>query len=208
MFNDRIKYEVIFAEEEELGILGIFSSQEEAYSAMEDAFLTLIGCTKENMATVIKHMEGASICEDQARVLSENALDGCNHDWKIIPLVCDGECRIADESDELIVRGMYNTLCDSGAEFSAPCLVNTLTYEVFDIKRVGSFSDDDAVNRTTVAFSETEEYPVCDIQALLDENEAADALRILEDVQHHRRYWVYDKGTLETAIQECRDHLN
>lgn len=210
MENTRIKYLIATADEEDLGILGIYKSEEEAYAAMCTDFCKTVGIDQEDLEDWLEETDDAGIDEMQARALDCTTEDGQNHDWRIIPLVCDGECRVAEEHDYLVVSGIYNTECDSGAVFSSPCRVDTSTGEVSHIGMAGQLADDDSVRCTSVTIAdgeESKEYAVCDVQEILDENSTEEALETLEAVLKAKAFWVYKAGSLTDAIEECKKQL-
>lgn len=99
MKNKKIKYEVITAIEEDLAVMGIYDTKELAYAAMEADFLKVAECDGEDLNEWLSETDSAFIDELQARILDECAADHCNHDWLIVPLVCDGQCRVATDED-------------------------------------------------------------------------------------------------------------
>lgn len=116
MENTRIKYLVMTSIEEELDTLGVYDSKEEAFNAMQSDFCKAVGVDEKNIDEWLDETDDAAICPMDARALDCTTEDGQNHDWRIIPLVCDGECRVAEEHDYLVVSGIYNTECDSVLE--------------------------------------------------------------------------------------------
>lgn len=210
MENTRIKYLVMTSIEEELDTLGVYDSKEEAFNAMQSDFCKAVGVDEKNIDEWLDETDDAAICPMDARALDCTTEDGQNHDWRIIPLVCDGECRVAEEHDYLVVSGIYNTECDSGAVFSSPCRVDTSTGKVSHIGMAGQLADDDSVRCTSVTIAdgeESKEYAVCDVQEILDENSTEEALETLEAVLKAKAFWVYKAGSLTDAIEECKKQL-
>lgn len=208
MKNNRVKYLVMVSIEEDMDVMGIYESKEKAFSAMKSDFCKAIGVKEDALDEWLEENDDAGIDEFEARALDTTTQDGSNHDWKIIPLVCDGECRVANEQDFNIVEATYNTNCDSGAVYSSPCLVDTTTGEVTNVGMAGEMCEDDAVSSVTVTIGDDQnEFDVCDVQAVLDENDTEDALEILEDVFKTKNLWIYNEGSLEDAIMTCKEQL-
>lgn len=207
MINNRIKYELLAAEEEDLSVVGIYDTHEAAIAAMREAFAKVVGCSVEELEEWLDETDDAGIDEESARALDSVTEDGYNHDWQIIPLACDGDCRVATEEDFSIVSGIFNTHCDSGAVFSSRCRVNTLTKEVSHVESAGTMSEDDSTTDESVIYDEdgrTVEDSVYNVQRILDEETAEDALDILTSVKLGGWPWCYGKGTLDDAIALCK----
>lgn len=207
MINNRIKYELLAAEEEDLSVVGIYDTREEAITAMREKFTEVVGCPVDELDDWLDETDDAGIDEESARALDSVTEDGHNHDWQIVPLACDGDCHAATEGDFSIVSGIFNSHCDSGAIFSSRCRVNTLTKEVSHVESAGSLSDDDAVNDESVIYDDdgkTVECSVYNVQEILDEETAEDALETLTSIKREGWLWCYDKGTLDDAITLCK----
>lgn len=208
MENTRIKYLIATADEEDLGILGIYKSEEEAYAAMCTDFCKTVGIDQEDLEDWLEETDDADIDEMQARALDCTTEDSHNHDWQIFPIVSDGECRVATTDDVEVICAIYNTNCASGAVFSSPCRVNLVSGEVSNVGVAGKMADDDYVLSQTIVLegdSEENERKVCDVQSVLDENNVDDALEILQDVIRNKGFWLYKDGTLADAIAKCSE---
>ena len=99
--NDKsTKYELLTVEEEDLDVVGIYDTQEEAFAAMQEAFAKVADCPVEELDNWLGETKGAGIYKDYARIWDDVAVDGCNHSWRIIRLICSGDCRAITEDSE------------------------------------------------------------------------------------------------------------
>lgn len=94
-----IKYLVVTAIEEDLDVLGIFETENDAQEAVREDFAKAVGVSMEELDSWLEEQEDAGISALEARALDSTTEDGMNHDWKIVPLYCEGECRVATEKD-------------------------------------------------------------------------------------------------------------
>lgn len=90
----KVRYELITAIEEELDAVGIYESLEQAQSTMRELFADEVGKPLERLDDWLENTDEAGICEMCARALESVTEDGMNHDWKIIPILCEGACEI------------------------------------------------------------------------------------------------------------------
>ena len=94
-----IKYLVVTAIEEDLDVLGIFDTENDAQEVVREDFAKAVGVSMEELESWLEEQEDAGISALEARALDSTTEDGMNHDWKIVPLYCEGECRVATEKD-------------------------------------------------------------------------------------------------------------
>lgn len=94
-----IKYLVVTAIEEDLDVLGIFDTENDAQEAVREDFAKAVGVSMKELESWLEEQEDAGISALEARALDSTTEDGMNHDWKIVPLCCEGECRVATEKD-------------------------------------------------------------------------------------------------------------
>lgn len=206
MENTCIKYLIATANEEDLGILGIYKSVEEAYAAMCADFCKAVGIDQKDLEDWLEETDDAGIDEMQARALDCTTEDGHNHDWKIFPIFADGECRLLTADDENVVSATFVSNMDSGAKFNASCHVNTKTKKVFDIGDAGEYSDDDSINYQSVLVpindaGEEKEYTVVDLDELMLLEQGDELLASLREVKNNC-FWMAAKVSLDDLIKE------
>lgn len=131
----RIKYQVITAVEEDLNVLGIYESLEDAQNAIRTDFTKAVGIATDELDSWLEEQDDAGIDEMSARALDSVTSDGQNHDWKIVMLASDYTgCRVASLEDEIIRMGTYQVTLTSGVVLEAPCRVNTATRKILDVQ--------------------------------------------------------------------------
>lgn len=86
-----------------------------------------------------------------------------------------------------VVPAIYVSYWSSGAVFRAPCRVDMVTREVFDIQSAGHPCDDDDCYNETVEINE-EEFPVYCIDEICDLN-ADSPLEELTEIKENNSYW-------------------
>lgn len=86
-----------------------------------------------------------------------------------------------------VVPAIYVSYWSSGAVFRAPCRVDMVTREVFDIQSAGHPCDDDDCYNETVEINE-EEIPVYCIDEICDLN-ADSPLEELTEIKENNSYW-------------------
>ena len=97
--KSNIQFALVSAVEEDFDIAGIYDSMEEAQVAMRDKLAAAVSCPVENLDDWLDEEDDAGIDGMTARALDSVTIDGANHDWKIVPLVCEGKCRLATEEE-------------------------------------------------------------------------------------------------------------
>lgn len=133
-------------------------------------------------------------------------VDGGNHtsiDVKVLPEYVEAVKHPESEVIETVLTSCW----DSGAALEIPCMVNTKTREVFGLTLKAHPCDDDGFAHATVdVFGEG--IPLVNVDYVLDEYDADDALEELYWIQAAGDYWESTSGkTLTGAIHECRWHI-
>lgn len=106
--------------------------------------------------------------------------------------------------DSEVIEAVLVSYWDSGAAFEIPCTVNIKTREVFEPTLYAHPCDDDSFAYATVDVFGTD-VNVQNIDAILDENDADNALDELYRIQGAKECWESTGGkTLDDAIHECR----
>ena len=201
--QNRSKFQVIRCAEREMSIVGIFSTPEDAKTAMKRNMAETLECTETDLDAAIKgetedpdaivdiDCEWFGV-EDNSAWAYNVGLTHANFDWKIFRLTCDGECREFAPGDEEIINATYRSYWSSGAYFDASCKVNLKTHEVFDVGSAGCPSCDDDCYEEDVVIQENKssnEYEVVSLDRVLDECVTEEALERFQSIKRNGVYW-------------------
>lgn len=75
-----IKYLVVTAIEEDLDVLGIFDTENDAQEAVREDFAKAVGVSMKELESWLEEQEDAGISALEARALDSTTEDGMNHD--------------------------------------------------------------------------------------------------------------------------------
>lgn len=195
-----IKYELLHSVNGQMEVIDIFDSLDAAGKAMQDEMTAVMNSPK-------KLDTGISLMDAHINPVPTTEK---SHHWKIIPLACaHSECHVANMDDYNVVVGVYKTYCSSGAVFLSSCLINLQTRQVFNIEDAGILSDNDDVTSEAVAYvykGREEEYSVVNLHEVLEEK-CETALGVLEGIKLLKQLWYYNDGSLDSAIEKCRNAM-
>lgn len=102
-----------------------------------------------------------------------------------------------------IKQGHFLSYWESGAMFRAPCSINPTTKEIFNIMNVGHPADDDNLTTETVEILDVE-YPVHNLDEILELYEPDEIKDQLSEIVHEKSYWYsYAGKNLYTELKAC-----
>ena len=102
-----------------------------------------------------------------------------------------------------IIRGYFLSYWDSGAMFRAPCSIDKETKEVSHIMNVGHPADDDNLTNETIEILDVE-YPVHNLDEILELYESDEIKDQLSDIVKNNAYWYSHAGkNLYEEIKAC-----
>lgn len=213
--QNRIKYQLVYCDEGELSIVGIYPTMEEVKSAMLEDMAGVLSCTVEDLEAASLGQETPRLTDCELEMdessAAANVVWSChdkNYMWQIFALTCDGECRESVPGDEDVINATYRSYWRSGAHFDAPCKVNVRTHKVFDIGSAGCAADDDDCFEEDVIIRDNnvdDEYEVISLDSILDENGTEEAMEWFINIKKNGLFWRSNRfETLDEAIEFCK----